>query len=74
MTNKLRLGCSPLSNTIFGGHLIEKGKIWGINIQDVTMDALMSVAEHVTNFGKPVEITKEDGTLEYTITVKKHIP
>ena len=32
------------------------------------IDALVAVSEHVVKFGKPVEIRKENGDLEYTTT------
>jgi len=37
----------------------------------VTMDCLNAVADHVKNFGKPVEVTDADtGKLIYKITVE----
>lgn len=43
---------------------------WGTGKQDVTIEALVAVAEHVARFGRPVEITGPDGLLEYRITVE----
>jgi hypothetical protein len=43
---------------------------WGANKQDVTINALVAVAQHVINFGGPVVITN-DGKPEYEITVRK---
>jgi len=75
MSKKLKIGCSPLTGTIYAGTLLKGGKIWAANKQDVTMDVLLATIEHVQNFGKPVEIYRMDGkkkVLDYTITVKKH--
>jgi len=69
MKNKLHIALSPLTNTIFAGKILKKG-IWAAGKQDVTMDALISVAEHVKAFGKPVEITDSEGKLIYKIIVE----
>ncbi len=61
---------SPLTGTIFCGHVLKDGRTWSANKQDVTMDALVAVAGHVKKFGKPVEITTESGDLLYKITVE----
>lgn len=70
MSKKLHVATSPLSNTIFAGTILKDGRTWSASKQDVTTDALVAVAEHVLNFGKPVLITK-DGKPEFEITVKK---
>ena len=63
---KLRIAVSPLTNKIFAGKTLKSGT-W----QNVTMDCLNAVAEHVKKFGKPVEITNADtGELIYKITVE----
>ena len=69
MEKKIRVAVSPLTNTIFAGKILKPG-VWAANKQDVTMDCLISVAEHVKAFGKPVEITDGDGKLIYKITVE----
>jgi len=70
MKNKLRVAISPLTNTIFAGKILKTG-IWATGKEDVTMDCLNAVAEHVKAFGKPVEITNADtGELIYRITVE----
>ena len=69
MSKTLRVATSPLTNTIYAG--TTKGCIWGEDIQDVTIDALVAVAKHVENFGEPVVITLADGTPEYRITVER---
>lgn len=68
---QLHIGTSPLTGTIFAGHLLKNSKAWATGKQDVTIEALVAVAEHAVKFGKPVEISREDGTLEYRITVEK---
>lgn len=69
MLKTLRVATSPLTNTIYAG--TTKGDVWGKDKQDVTIDALVAVAHHVENFGKPVVITLADGTPEYRITVER---
>ncbi len=71
MSKKLHVAASPLTGTIFAGKPLKSG-LWGKDKQDVTLEALVAVAEHVLHFGKPVEISKADGTPEYRITVHKH--
>lgn len=72
MTKKLHVGTSPLTNTIFAGGVLKDGMTWAANKQDVTIDALVAVAQHVENFGKPVEIRNgKTGQIEYRITVEK---
>jgi len=69
---QLHVGCSPLTGTIFAGKILKDGRTWATGKQDVTIDALVAVAQHVINFGKPVEISKKDGTgVEYRINVEK---
>jgi len=68
---KLHIAASPLTGTIFAGTVLKDGMTWGSNKQDVTIAALVAVAEHTIKFGNPVEITKADGTIEYRITVDK---
>jgi len=68
---RIRVAVSPLSNTIYAGTILKDGKTWSSGRQDVTVDALVAVAEHCIAFGKPVEIRLADGTLEYTITAAK---
>jgi len=68
---KLHIATSPLTGTIFAGTVLKDGRTWGANKKDVTIEALVAVAEHTLSFGAPVEITKADGTPEYRITVEK---
>ncbi len=66
---KLRIGVGPLSNTIYCGHVIKNG-LWGEGKQDVTVEALLSVADHVLRHGKPVVVT-ENGKPFVRITAEK---
>lgn len=70
MGKKLHVGCSPLTGTIFAGTVLKDGRTWGAGKSDVTIEALVAVAEHAAHFGRPVEITGPDGKLEYRITVE----
>jgi len=69
----LHVGTSPLTGTIFCGHVLKNG-LWGANKKDITMEALLSVVQHALHFkkmtGKDIIISKPDGTPEYKITVK----
>ena len=75
MNNKLHIATSPLTGTIFVGTVLKDGRTWGKNKKDLTIEALVAVAEHAIHFGeqtgKAIEIRKPDGTLEYTIAVTK---
>lgn len=68
---KLHIGCSPLTGTIFAGTVLKDGRTWGANKQNVTLEALEAVAEHVVRFGAPVEISDETGKMLYRIAVEK---
>lgn len=70
MKKKMHIGNSPLTNTIFAGSVLKDGKTWSSNKQDVTTDALVAVAQHGINFGRPIVITS-NGEPKYEITVKE---
>jgi hypothetical protein len=72
MNKKIHIATSPLTGTIFAGGVLKDGRTWAANKKDLTIEALVAVAEHVTKFGEPVEIMLPNGELEYTITVVKH--
>lgn len=67
---KLHIAMSPLSGTIFAGSVLKSG-IWAAGKQDLTIEALIAVAEHGLKFGKPIEISSADGKPEYRITVER---
>ena len=66
---KLHIGTSPLTGTIYAGFILKDGT-WAANKEDLTIEAIVAVAQHALKFGKPVEITC-DGMIEYRITVEK---
>lgn len=68
MSNPIRVAVSPITNTIYCGRV--KGAMWSGQKYDVTMDALVAVAEHALSFGKPVVITA-NGKPEFEITVRR---
>lgn len=70
MKSKLHVGCSPLTGTIYAGRVLKDGRTWAADRQDVSIEALVAVAEHGVWFGAPIEISK-NGKLEYRITVEK---
>ena len=67
---EIKVGHSPLTNEIHAGTVYDNRQ-WGRNKTEVTMMALCSVAEHVLQFGEPVEICEADGTPVYKITVER---
>ena len=67
---KLHIGASPLTGTIFAGTVLKNGT-WAAGKQDLTIEALVAVAEHSLKFGKPVEISTPEGKPEYRITVER---
>lgn len=69
MSKKLHIAASPLTGTIFAGTVLKSGT-WATDKQDLTIEALVAVAEHAVHFGRPVEITGPDGKLKYRITVE----
>lgn len=67
---KLHIAASPLTGTIFVGTMLNS-VIWAADKQDLTIEALVAVAEHGLKFGRPIEISKADGTPEFRITVER---
>ena len=43
----LRIGCSPLTGTIFAGHVLKDGVTWSANKTDVTSDVLKAVIDKI---------------------------
>lgn len=66
----LHLANSPLTNTIYAGHIL-KGRRFAAGKQDVTAEALLAVAEHTIRFGMPIVLFDEEGTPLYRITVEQ---
>lgn len=69
--SKIFIAHSPLGNSIFAGGLVKNNTMWASNKTNVTIDAIVAVAQHVVQFGGPVVISREDGSPEYKITVEK---
>jgi len=71
MKNKMKVETSKLTNIIFAGEIKRPGE-WKAGKQDVTLDCLIAVAEHVKNFGEPVGIFDVDtGEMIFKITVEQ---
>lgn len=68
MSSPMRVARSPLTNTIYCGRI--KGDQWDGQTTDVTIDALVAVAEHVLSTGLPLVITGNGDPL-YEITVRR---
>ncbi len=75
MNKRLHIATSPLTGTIFCGKVLKDGRTWGYNKQDLTIEALVAVAEHAIHFksrhGEDVVISSPNGTPEYRISVEK---
>lgn len=69
MKKSIHVQKSPLTNTIYAGHLIDAGARWGANRTDVTGEACAAVAQHVLANGEPV-IVSSNGKPLYEITVR----
>ena len=67
----IHVAASPLTGTIYAGAVLKDGRTWAANKRDVTVEALVAVAEHALKFGHPVEISRADGKPEYRITVQR---
>lgn len=63
---KLHIACSPLSGNIFAGTLLKNETIWSANKQDLTLEAVIAVAEHVNRFGGEIKVTRDDDTVEFS--------
>lgn len=68
---KLHIAASPLTGTIFAGTVLKDGRTWSADKEDMTIEALVAVAEHGLKFGRPIVISRPDGTPEYRITVER---
>lgn len=67
---QLHVATSPLTNTIYAGHVLKDGQTWGANKTDVTGAACGAVCEHVIRNGEPV-IVSCNGKPKYRITVEE---
>jgi hypothetical protein len=71
----IHIAASPLTGTIFCGSVLKDGRTWGADKKDLTVEALVAVAEHGLHFkaqhGEDILISKEDGTPKFKITVER---
>lgn len=68
MDKKIHIGTSPLTGTIYAGHLLKCGKVWAANKQDVTTEALAAVVDYLIHKGKEgVYVALEDDKLRYSL-------
>jgi len=67
---KIHVANSPLTGNIYAGTLL-KSQRWGADKTDVTVLALVAVAEHTLKNDGAVVISTEDGRPVYEINVKK---
>lgn len=65
---KIRVGCSPITGTIYAGSVSKNG-LWGKNKVDVTDEAIRSVAESLLHTDEVFRF-KYDGDW-YELSVKK---
>lgn len=71
---EIKIGVSPITNTIYAGHLLKDGRTWAANKQGVTVDALCAVAQHGLNFGEPILLSGEGlDTIKITVEVVKEM-
>ena len=66
---KFKVGCSPLSAKIYAGTLLKDGT-WSNNKQEVTNDAIESVAAHLLIDKKTVELDYDGDTYILQIVKK----
>lgn len=69
----LHIATSPLTGTIFAGAVLKSG-VWAAGKQDLTVEALVAVAEHGVRFGKPIVVSDADSVPLYKITVEQLAP
>ena len=66
--NKIRIGCSPITGTIYAGSVTKTG-LWGKNKVDVTDEAIRSVAESLLQNDEVLQFMDEGEW--YELSVKK---
>lgn len=72
MKKQLRIGNSSLTNTIYCGHLIQNGTVWGANKTDVTVEAIAAVIEHAMEFEKRsnAKLALKAGGKKYVVNIE----
>lgn len=71
--SKLRIGNSPLTNTIYAGRLLKDQHTWAKGRQDVTIDALSAVADYCIRYQDKNDgglVTLSGGGKRFIISVK----
>jgi hypothetical protein len=66
--NKIRIGCSPITGTIYAGSVSKTG-FWGNNKCDVTQEAVRAVAQNLLQTDEKLQFKYEDDW--YELSVKK---
>lgn len=66
--NKLRVGCSPITKTIYAGRVNDAGDMWSGKKHDVTNDVIGAIIEKIGSNNKMV--ISEDGVPVYEISVR----
>ncbi len=70
------IATSTLTNTIFCGKVLKDGKTWAKGKEDLTLEALIAVAEHALRFkqktGENILITDSTGNIEFEIEVSDY--
>jgi len=54
-----KVGCSPLTSTIYAGHVLKNG-MWGAKKYDVTDTAPAAVAQHLLQKQECIEFSYQD--------------
>ena len=73
---EIRLGVSPLTETVYAGTLLKDGKTWGASKQDVTSDFIKCVLDKFgpstpeTN-GCECGIQTDGGPVDFVVTVTR---
>jgi len=50
MKKQLHVALSPLTNTIYCGHVLKDNLTWAANKTDVTNEAICAVVDHIKEF------------------------
>ena len=67
--NKIRIGCSPLTGTIYAGSVLKNGT-WGNNKCDVTQEAVRAVAQNLLQTNEVLQFQYEGDW--YELAVRKN--
>ena len=72
MRKQIHVAMAPVTGTIYAGTLLKDGRTWSTtNRTDVTIEAIVAVANYVLKSGNLVEIFEEGGRPVYRITVER---